>query len=253
MVEEKGWFTYDHVKQWERQTGREVNSVGAVADMLTDFLYKMKGVVYEGVSDQDAKTRTIEGKQALLKGLTMGNVKRIADSVDGTDGLSDAIYALRKGHVTQVGFSDGLAPFVAYKMSQKDVAVGGVVPALVELPDGQVWFDKTNYLDMLAGNAVLLGKAGSFKKAEAIKHYQDSCGLTRDRTIAVDDSAANIETLARINQEGGLGIAFNPNDGEAFQKAGIPILNTRGSIFPIANIANDRRKLNAYREMGWII
>ena len=92
----RGWFTNYHVALWERKMGRKLDSVGALADMLTDFLYKMKGEVYEDLSDQERKNRTIEGKQALLKGLTIGEVKTIADSVPYTDGLTDAVIDIRQ-------------------------------------------------------------------------------------------------------------------------------------------------------------
>jgi hypothetical protein len=76
FVEEKKWFTYDDVHRWENQTGKKVETVGYLADMLTDFLYKMKKV--DGSASVTTKQQTIEGKQAILKCLTIGDIQKLS-------------------------------------------------------------------------------------------------------------------------------------------------------------------------------
>jgi len=250
FVENKGWFTYDHVHQWEEATGRPINSIGALADMLTDFLYKMKSTVYAGVSDQDAKTRTIEGKQALLKGLTIGDVKRIADAVPYTDGLKEAIDGIYKSGIGQIGFSDGLGPFVAYHMRKQGVDVGGVVPAAVETAVGtEGWFDiSTRYL-LDHDQTKLLGKTGPFKKSDAIFTHLSKNGYEPHQVTAIDDSGANVGTLAKIRDNGGIAIGFKPTKDHMpqFEAAKIPVMKGT-DLRPFAELVTDPRKVREYCE-----
>jgi len=249
FVEENNWFTYENVKQWEKLTGRQVNSIGALADMLTDFLYKkeLQSTVYANVSDQDAKNRTIEGKQALLKGLTIGEVKTIADSVQNTTGLSKAIQEIRYAAIYQVGFSDGLGPFVAYKMYQQGIEVGGIVPALVEVDGEERWLKVDNLYLLDRADTKLLGKVDGFKKSQEIFNYLSSYGYELPETAAIDDSVANIETLKKIRDGGGVSVGFNVNDIKKFEEAKIPVL--RGdNLRPFAELVLDPRKINGYCE-----
>ncbi len=246
----RGWFNYAHVAQWERLTGRAVSSVGTVADMLTDFLYKpeLRTTVYEGVPDQDAKNRTIVGKQALLNGMTFGEVFEIANRVQNTEGLLDAIGIMDHVHVNHVGFSDGLGPFVAYKMHHLSVEAGGIVPALVRMEDDQeVYFDRSNLNLLNNPEIVLLGRTGDFKKGDAIFRYLDQHGWSLDRAAAIDDSAANIGTLTRIRDGGGIAVGFNVNDIKKFQEAKIPVIKG-SSVYPLAEIVTDRAKVNEFCE-----
>lgn len=251
FIDEKQWFAQEDVVQWERLTGRKIGSVGALADMLTDFLYKaeLRSAVYAGVSDQEAKSRTIEGKQALLRGMTFKDVFAIAETVPYTDGLPEAIGAIGKSGVHQVGFSDGLGPFVAYKMRQQNIEIGGIVPALVKMRDGhQVYFDK-NSLGMLSNRRLeLLGKTSDFKKAEAIFQYLQQHGFQLPEVATIDDSAANLATLTKIRDAGGIAVGFNVNDRRKFEEARIPVL--RGDdLHPFAEIVADRRKIREFCEM----
>jgi hypothetical protein len=244
----RGWFTNHHVALWENKMGRRLDSVGALADMLTDFLYKMKGEVYEGLSDQERKNRTIEGKQSLLRGLTIGEVKAIAGSVPYTDGLTDAVVDIRQAGIHQVGFSDGLGPFVAYKMLRQDVDVGGIVPALLNCDGEEIWFTDNNpHLLLNYNSAQLLGKVGQFKKSEAIFEYIQKKGYQISEVAAIDDSSANTVTLAKIRDGGGIGIGFRVNDMDIFRLAGIPVI--RGDdLGPFGEIVKDPSKIREYCE-----
>jgi len=250
FVEERKWFTHDDVTRWEETTGRKIDSVGAVADMLTDFLYKaeLRSTVYAGVSDQEAKNRTIEGKQELLRGMTFGEVKAIADSVQNTAGLAEAISDITNAGIHQVGFSDGLAPFVAYKMQDRHVDIGGVVPALVLVYGEPQYFDENSLHLLDRANVELSGKVGPFNKGESIFGHISSNGYGLSEVAAIDDSAANLATLTKIRDGGGVAVGFNVNDEKKFEEAKIPVLKG-GDLRPFAEIVIDRRRIREFCKM----
>ncbi|MDI6721607.1 MAG: hypothetical protein QMD85_04405 [Candidatus Aenigmarchaeota archaeon] len=117
---DSGIFSYEHIREAEIRTGRKVNSVGSLSDVVKYFLYNMKDEVYPHLSDQEAKNATITLAQKLLKGLTIDRIKEIADSIPYKKGLREAIQSLRDYKAHQVGFSDGMGPLAAYKMREED-------------------------------------------------------------------------------------------------------------------------------------
>ncbi|MBI2579678.1 MAG: hypothetical protein HYW27_02135, partial [Candidatus Aenigmarchaeota archaeon] len=96
ITERMRLFDSKYVGIWEERTGRRLESVGDVSDMMNDFRYTdMRDSVYKGLSVQEAGQRTVKGKQYLLKGMTLGEVKKAADMVPYTEGLQEAVREIR--------------------------------------------------------------------------------------------------------------------------------------------------------------
>ena len=182
-----------------------------------------------------------------MKGLTLADVKKIAGGVENTEGLSYAIQELAKRGVDQVGFSDGLGPFVAYKMYLEGVTIGGIVPALLNVYGQEKYLDVSTLHLMNEDRAHLVGKVASFKKSDEIFAHIERSGKTPLQVAAIDDSVANIGTLKKIQESGGLSFGFNVNDTKAFEEASIPIL--KGSdLKAFAEVVLDPSKLSLYCE-----
>jgi hypothetical protein len=248
FVEKRGLFTYSDVQYWEETTGRKVDSIGTLADMLTDFLYSMKDRIYPNIGVEEAKQLTIEAKQEILHGMTMREIRRIADAVPYTEGLREAVRTLFEARINQYGFSDGLAPFVVYKMQKQRVDIGGIVPTAVEIVGQERLFD-TGTLEMLYDdNAQLTGQVGEFDKIQVIRSFLKDSGYKEESTAAIDDSGTNLPTLTRIRDSDGIAIGYNPTkqDTPKFAEAKIPVL--RGDLRRFAELVIDRRKIKQYCE-----
>ncbi len=252
---EKGHVTPEQVEMWQKATGRKLGTpgneyVGALAEMYTDLFYGMTdgGVSVVIPKGTISKEQTIAGKQALLKGLTIGDVKRIADAVPYNPGLVEAIEALRASGVHQAGFSDGLGPFVAYKMIDQAIEIGGIVPANVRTIFDNEWFREENAELMLNWNdVILLGKTKPFKKGPAIFEYITRKGYSVQRVATIDDSAANLDTLKKVKDNGGIGVGYRVNDAKAFQEAGVPVIKGE-DLRAFGEIVKDRRKIAEFCE-----
>src|SRR3989344_2298245 len=69
FVERRKWFRYDDVRTWEDKNQRGINTTGDLADMLTDFLYKVMRPDGNPVLTKD---QTVQAKNYILRGLTVG-------------------------------------------------------------------------------------------------------------------------------------------------------------------------------------
>jgi hypothetical protein len=245
----KGWFTSDDVQRWsnEYNGGKPVLIVPDLARCLTDFLYKMK----RPETDQSVitKEQTIEGKQMILGGITLGEVKAAADAVPWAEGLEEALYllALHGRPIKVYGSSDGLGPFVCYQMQRLDFDDKGYVPALVNVDNEEKWFEA----EMLQrGDITLTGKVGKYDKAAAFFQKMQEGGILLSAVAAIDDSGANVESLLLpIQQAGGVAIGYNPTDAHmpTFQKHSIPILKGT-NLGTFGEIVSDRSKIGQYCE-----
>jgi hypothetical protein len=249
---EKGWYTQANTDAWQayrasRGKSSDLSSVYNVATMYTDF-FKTPSSTGEGKTIF-TKSETIQRKQALLKGLTMKDVREIADRYvlpNLTPGLKEAIAKFRNMGLHQAAISDGLAPLIYYVTSRPESKMdfAWATPAIVDV-DGReeefqrYWSDRDN--------VVLLGKTpeGSNKNPRALMKAGEY-GV--NKTAAIDDSAANIDgQLKPIQEKGGISLGFYPlkQDYEKFEAAGIPILNRDSpNLLPFIEIVKDPRKIN---------
>ncbi|MBI2579976.1 MAG: hypothetical protein HYW27_03675, partial [Candidatus Aenigmarchaeota archaeon] len=197
-----------------------------------------------------AGQRTVKGKQYLLKGMTLGEVKKAADMVPYTEGLQEAVREIRNAGIHQVGFSNGLGPFVAYKMRQQGVCAGGIVPALVQKGVGR--FPLTiGMLDCLdEDDTVLEGFHYPFNKRDAICDVLIRNNMSTTPKVAmIDDSASNVPLMRGVRMDGGVAVGFCPSEADMpeFREAGVPVLMER-DLRPFAEIAKDRSKTRDYCE-----
>jgi len=221
----EGWFTDEDVRRWAEYRGRDattpIQTPGDLAECLTDFLYRIKKP--DGSGSVITKEQTIQGKQALLRGLTMKNIREIADSIELTPGLRDAITTFRGRAIYQVAFSDGLGPFIAYMAKKEGMNYWGVVPAIVEVEGVETAFRDT----MITFDDVkLTGKVDKFNKSEAFFSHMGAHNYSLNSIAAIDDSGTNVPALKKIIENGGIAIGFNPTETHEkdFREAGIPML-----------------------------
>jgi len=224
FIKNRGWFGYGDIERWKKEfnSGNEVKSIGDLAKMLTDFLYKMTGVDGKSVI---TKKQTIEGKQAILKGLTIGDIKKYSEAIEYNPGVEEAISEFKKYGIIQVIYSDGLGPHVDYQVRKLDLNAGKGVPPIVLLKGKEVVYT-SGILDK--DDAVLTGKIQKFAKAEAFFDYLKEIKIDMSNVAIIDDSSSNIETLFMpVIKGGGVAIAYNPTKKHRpmFEKAGIPILS----------------------------
>ncbi|MBL7160258.1 MAG: hypothetical protein ISS93_00190 [Candidatus Aenigmarchaeota archaeon] len=218
-----GLFTEDDVTKWAEYAGKDtsdpIQSVGDLADCLTALYHDIKNPDGKRVLE---KSQTVEAKQSLLRGMTMEQVRDIADGVELTPGLQKAIEEFNKSGVRQVAFSDGFGPFVSYVARREGMGYWGVVPAIVKADGKETIF--TN--EMIDSDVVMTGKAEPYIKADAFFALSERRGYKPSDLAAIDDSETNIPTLKRIQEGGGVAIGFNPSESGApkFRQAGIPIL-----------------------------
>ncbi|MBI4895736.1 MAG: hypothetical protein HY831_04560 [Candidatus Aenigmarchaeota archaeon] len=232
LVENRRWFAYDDFKRWndDYNKGQELSyqqdtpvvSVPILARCLTDFLYKMKKDGFD--ESVITKEQTIQGKQMILGGISMGEIRSIAYEVPWTEGLLDAVNLFRHHGLKLYGSSDGLGPFVCHQMQKLGFDDKGYVPALIDIDGDRRWFQE----HMLGiGDATLTGDVGKYNKAQEFFRKMEEQGIPLDRVAAIDDSGANVESLLLpIQQAGGLAVGYNPTDAHrpTFEKNSTPIL-----------------------------
>jgi len=223
-----GWFTYNDVKRWaeyrQKDTNNPIQTVGDLAQCLTDFLYELK----TPGSDKSiiTKEQTIEGKQALLKGLTKKDIQSIAKDIEYTHGLLDSVSTFRQSGMYQTVFSDGLGPFIAYKAMELGITDIGVVPIIVLTDDEERDFDGYNYTEI--SDFVLIGKVKPYNKAEDM--FNRLSAYDKSEMATIDDSGNNVDSiLVPVRNAGGIAIGFNPTEShiQKFKEAGIPVLQQK--------------------------
>ena len=248
IVEKMRLFSYEHVEMWKEMMGRSLDSIGDVSDMMNDFRYTdMRNTVYAGMPVEEARQRTVRGKHYLLKGMTLDQVRMAADGIPYTEGLEEAVRGIRNAGIRQAGFSNGLGPFVAYKMMQQGVEVGGIVPSLVQKGVGR--FPLTiGMLDCIYEDGVTLeGFQYPFNKRDDISNLL--AGMHVPEVAMMDDSASNVLLMGRVWSDGGVAVGLCPTEAEmpAFKEAGVPVLRER-DLRLFAEIAKDRKKIPEYCE-----
>ena len=246
FVEERKWFTYSDVDNWEQRTSRKVRGqkVGALADMLTDFLYKDRKADGNSVI---TKQQTIEGKQYLLRGLSVNQVREIIGGVPFTDGLRKTVMEFRTEDVrrtrrNEVGlkqtlYSDGLGLAVDFQVVRLELDAGGGVPAILEPPREEADAALKKAANGDFSDMVLSGSVEPFEKWKAFSDYVNGLGLDMASVAVIDDSGTNVQQMKKVQEAGGIAVAFNPTDPHRndFEKAGIPILKGV-SLEPFAEI-----------------
>lgn len=142
--------------------GKEIGTPADLSRMLHDLFHKMK---------QDRKPRIsrdvyLRSRQLLAKGMTMQQIRKVADVVPYNPGVREAAKTLRIQDVHQIAFTDGLGPFVHYKLSRM-VDYLESVPMLVEAAGNRVYFngEMSNRDDV-----VLTGETEHFDKARQHTH-----------------------------------------------------------------------------------
>ena len=228
FVERRKWFRYDDVRTWEDKNQRGINTTGDLADMLTDFLYKVMRPDGNPVLTKD---QTVQAKNYILRGLTVGQVEEIIQEVPLTDGVSVGIERFRLADLAQTLFSDGLGIAVDHQRNRLSLDAGGGVPALLEgIPSNSITHSRDGLdIDLLAyTGARLSGDVVKYDKWEASKDYRDgfTSGLTWGNVAIIDDSAANVRQMKAAWSEGAVVVAFNPTEPhfKQFKGAGIPVL-----------------------------
>ncbi len=243
------WFSLADVDRWamERRGGAKepIKRARDLADLLTDFHYEM---TRQG-SDRPIITmnQLREGKQAIIRGLTMAQIKAAADAIEYTPGLLETIENFRRSGVYQAAFSDAPAPFIIYHVKRLGLDYGQAAPTLVEVNGEEVLFEDW----MLQRDDIkLAGPSGGFdKKVILLSHLREK-GHSLSQVAIIDDSALNIESLLLpIWQAGGIAIGYNPTEAHRpiFGKYSIPILKGR-DLRAFAEIVADRNKIAEYCE-----
>lgn len=252
FIENKKWFTYHDVERWWNEYGKKksavkcqpdalgveamhyeqstITSVGDLADMLTDFLYKMQKPDGKPVL---TKEQTIEAKNHILKGLTVKQVREIIEGVPFTPGFEEAVEAFRGEGLTQTLYSDGLGVAVEHQGKRLNFDAYGGVPAIIELslyPREKVFsdnhFEELFPTDEEIEEARLTGRVEKYDKWEGFFGSLNGGEAYIPHVAVIDDSAANIKPMKQIQEAGGVAIAFNPTEPheKQFREAEIPIL-----------------------------
>jgi hypothetical protein len=248
------WYTQENIDAWQayrtvQGKNNDLGSIHNVATMYTDF-FKTPESTGEGKTIF-TKTETIQRKQALLKGLTMADVRAVADGYvlpNLTPGLKEAVAEFRAMGLHQAAISDGLAPLIYYVTSQPTTRMdyAWATPAFVDVNGRREEFQR-HWISR--NDVVLLGETpeNSSKNPRALMRAGE---YGFDKTAAIDDSAANINgQLKPIQDRGGMAVGFYPlkHDYEKFEAAGIPILNGGSpDLRPFIEIVKDPRKINEY-------
>ena len=199
--------------------------------MYTDFFKSLKKDSGESLF---SKAETIERKQGLLKGITLGEIYNIAKGVELTEGLKDTITEFDLMKIQQAAFSDGLAPFVNYFTINKGM-LAFVTPTRIEIEEygrtrEEMFNDAMIYMNH---DYRLTGKTLPFDKADEFGKYIKNGGIGLNEVAAIDDSAANISRiLLPVKQAGGLAVGFCPTDVDRpkFEQAEIPIITERNLL-----------------------
>ena len=245
----QGWFTLSDVDSWamaRRRGAKEpIESAKDLAELLTDFHYEMKR------EDSDEPIINMnqlrEGKQAIISGLTMKQVREIADSIEYSPGLLEAIETVRRSGLYQVAFSDAPAPFIIYHVQRLGVDYGEAAPTMVRAGKQEMLFEPW----MLQRDDIsLAGAAGEFAKAGRVLTHLRQKGHSLSEVAIIDDSAVNIEPLLLpVFQAGGIALGYNPTEVHKpiFRKYSIPILKGL-DLRAFAQIVADRKKITEYCE-----
>jgi hypothetical protein len=245
----QGWFGLADIDRWAvtRRGGAKepIKSASDLAELLTDFHYEMSR------QDSDRPVITMkqlrEGKQAIVRGLTMKQIKEVAASIQYSPGLWEAIEAFRRSRLYQVAFSDGLAPFIIYHVQRMGLDYGEAAPTMVELDAEERLFEDW----MLERDDIrLAGKTAEFDKARKLLTHLKAQGYSLSDVAIIDDSGVNIEPLLLpIHQAGGIALGYNPTEVHKpiFRKYSIPVLKSP-DLRAFAEIVADRNKLNRYGE-----
>ena len=244
-----GWFSRQDIQRWADAEGKDpkepIRTVADVAQMLTDFYYKIKK---EG-SEESLITREqiVQGKQALLKGMSLGEIKGIAHGIPKTNGLYKAIKTFDDTGLYQVAFSDGLFPFIAYLAGYMGVDHYDGVPCYVMIDNEKKLFEPI----MLGRDDVsLVGEVEKFSKANAMFAHLKSKGYDLKDIAVIDDSGSNVQTLLRpVHEAGGIAIGFNPTKTHLgkFKEAGIPVLvQEERSLEPFIEIVKNPEAIEKY-------
>lgn len=245
----QGWFGHADIDRWAatRRGGAKepIKRITDLANMLTDFHYEMSR------QDSDRPVITMEqcrgGKQAIVRGLTMKQIKEVAASIQYSPGLLEAIEAFKRSGLYQAAFSDGLAPFIIYHVQRMGLDYGEAAPTMVELGAEERLFENW----MLERDDIrLAGKTAEFDKAREILTHLKEQGYPLSDVAIIDDSGVNIEPLLLpIHQAGGLALGYNPTEVHKpiFRKYSIPVLKGR-DLRAFAEVVADRNKLNQYCE-----
>ncbi|RLJ04536.1 MAG: hypothetical protein DRP18_04585 [Candidatus Aenigmatarchaeota archaeon] len=207
----------------EYNHGKSIQRISDVANMLTDFLYKMRR---DGKSII-TKQQTIEGKQYLLKGLRIEDIVRISSSIEHSPGAEEAIQTFREHGLVQTLYSDSLGPHITYQKLKLGMNSGKGVPPIIELPDRTETEYQDSHLDI--PDAKLTGRVLPFKKVNEFFAYLQKLEIPLSDVAVIDDSGANIETLLKpVQESGGLAIGYNPTDAhrEKFYRHSIPVLKS---------------------------
>lgn len=237
------WYTEEAAEKWMKATGRQLKKVDDLAQMLTDFFYGLKkGGKVVCPRESITKEQIVKGKQAILRGLTMKQIREAADNTAYNPGLKDAVCMLRANGLRQIGFSDGLGPFVHYVMLEKGLDHREAPRSIVKVNGKEEPFKEP----MLYQDSIrLAGKADPYNKGEAIVSWAEKNGVPLNCCAAIDDSAANIATLKKIHEAGGIAVGYQVNDADAFKGAGIPVLKGK-DLRAFAEIVLDPSKVSAY-------
>ena len=248
FIENKKWFTYDDVLRWVEEKGKDSNipirNVGDLAECLTDFLYSMKK---PGIDESIiTKEQTKEGKQALLKGLSIAQIEEISEGIEYTQGFLEAVKAFKEDGIIQVLYSDGLGPHISYQIDKLGFDAGSGVPPIVELDGYEHQYDHS-----FPPEAKLTGKIVDFDKIERFHNFREAYygGIPVEKVAVIDDSGSNVEKLhVPIRDAGGLALGFNVTDAHRpkFQKNSIPIIKGN-SLEPFIEIVRDPREITIAR------
>jgi hypothetical protein len=243
FIENKKWFTYDDVVSWGQEKGKDsitpIRSVGDLAECLTDFLYSMK----KPGKDESVitKAQTKEGKQALLKGLSIVQIEDISEGIEYTPGLVEAVKAFKDDEIIQLLFSDGLGPHITYQIGKLGLDAGSGVPPIVEYNGKEFQYDISSHPE-----SKLTGKIADFDKIEKFHDYLNSyLKMPLENVAVIDDSGSNVEKLhVPVRDAGGLALGFNVTDAHRpkFQENSIPIIKGE-NLEPFIEIVRDPREV----------
>jgi len=245
----RGWFSLADVERWavtrRKEAKGSIESAKDLSDLLRDFHFEM---TMEG-SDKPIITmnQLRAGGQAIIRGLTMAQIREAADSIEYSPGLLEAMATFRRHGLYQAAFSDAPAPFIIYYVKRLGLDYGEAAPTMVQVGDEEMLFEQW----MLQRDDIrLAGGTGDFDKATPVLAHLKEWGHALSGVAIIDDSAANIERLLLpIWQAGGIAIGYNPTEAHRpiFRKYSIPIL--RGlDLRAFAEIVADRGKIREYCE-----
>jgi phosphoserine phosphatase len=245
----QGWFDLADIDRWAvtRRGGAKdpIKRITDLSELLTDLHYEMRR------QDSDNPVITMEqcrgGKQAILRGLTMKQIKEVSASIQYSPGLLEAVEAFKRSRLYQAAFSDGLAPLIIYHVQRLGLDYGEAAPTIVELDAEERLFE--NWM-LERDDIKLAGKTAEFDKAKKLLTHLKEQGYPLSDVAIIDDSGINIEPLLLpIHQAGGIALGYNPTEVHKpiFRKYSIPVLKSL-DLRAFAEIVADRKKISDYCE-----